>query len=284
MLAQSIVSGLLVGSVYSLIAVGLSLIWGIMELVNFAHGSFLMVAMYICYAFFFWFGFDPIFTIPVAAAILFVLGLLTYKLVIARIMKAPMLLQILATFALQFLINYTMFFVAKPTFRSVKIDFLDGCLKYRGVYIDKAMLAAFVASVLAFVFLYLFLHYTKTGKGIRATTDNPKAALALGVEIEKMYALTWGISLALVAVAGAMLSRIMYVHPTVGDKFGLIAFVVVALGGFGSIYGALLGGLLIGVVATLVGVYAVPWMKVPAIFAIFVIVLVVRPQGLFGRK
>lgn len=284
MLAQSIISGLLVGSVYSLIAVGLSLIWGIMELVNFAHGSFLMVAMYICYAFFFWFGVDPIFTIPVAAAILFVLGLLTYKLVIARIMKAPMLLQILATFALQFLINYTMFFAVKPTFRSVKIDFLDGCLKYRGVYIDKAMLAAFVASVLSFVFLYLFLHYTKTGKGIRATTDNPKAALALGVEIEKMYALTWGISLALVAVAGAMLSRIMYVHPTVGDKFGLIAFVAVALGGFGSIYGALLGGLLIGVVATLVGVYAIPWMKVPAIFAIFVIVLVVRPQGLFGRK
>jgi len=284
MLAQSIVSGLLVGSVYSLIAVGLSLIWGIMELVNFAHGSFLMVAMYICYAFFFWFGLDPIFTIPVVAAILFVLGLVTYKLVIARIMKAPMLLQILATFALQFLINYTMFFVAKPTFRSVKVDFLEGCLKYRGVYIDKAMLAAFVASVLAFVFLYLFLHYTKTGKGIRATTDNPKAALALGVEIEKMYALTWGISMALVAVAGAMLSRIMYVHPTVGDKFGLIAFVAVALGGFGSIYGALLGGLLIGVVATLVGVYAAPWMKVPAIFAILVITLVVRPQGLFGRK
>lgn len=284
MLVQSIVTGLLVGSVYSLIAVGLTLIWGIMELVNFAHGSFLMLSMYICYAFFLWFGFDPVFTIPIAAVVLFVLGFLTYKVIIAHIMKSPMLFQILTTLALQFLINYTLFFVAKPTFRTIKVGFWNGCFVYAGIFIDKAMLAAFAACVLGFIFLYIFLHYTKVGKGIRATTDNPKAALALGVNIEMMYALTWGISMALVAVAGAMLSRMLYVHPTVGDKFGLLAFVVVALGGFGSIYGALLGGLIIGVFSTLAGVYAIPWMKLPAVFVVFVIVLIVRPRGLFGRK
>jgi len=284
MLLQTVISGLLVGAIYSLIAVGLTLIWGIMELVNFAHGSYLMLSMYICYAFYLWFGFDPIFTMPIAAVILFVLGVLTYKLIISRIMKAPMLFQILTTFGLQFLINYTMFFVAKSTFRSVKVNFLTGCLTVGDLYIDKAMLTAAAACVIGFVFLYAFLHYTKTGKGIRATTDNPRAALALGVDIEKMYALTWGISLALVAVAGAMLSRMRYVYPTVGDRFGLLAFVAVALGGFGSIYGSLLGGLLIGVFASLAGVYAAPWMKTPAIFAIFVIALLLRPQGLFGRK
>jgi branched-chain amino acid transport system permease protein len=138
--------------------------------------------------------------------------------------------------------------------------------------------------MLAFLFLYVFLRFTKTGKGIRATTDNPRAALALGIDIEKMYAYTWGISLALVAVAGAVLSRIIYTHPTVGDKFGLFAFVAVAFGGFGSIYGALLGGLMIGVVATITGVYTIPWLKLPAIFAIFILTLIMRPQGLLGWK
>ena len=221
---------------------------------------------------------------PMAAITLFILGCATYRLIISRIMKSPMLFQILTTFGLAFLINYTLFLVAKPTFRTVKVGFWNGCFRCAGVYIDKAMVAAAVACILAFIFLYVFLHYTRTGKGIRATTDNPKAALALGVNIERMYTLTWGISSALVAVAGVMLSRMLYVHPTVGDRFGLLAFVAVALGGFGSIYGALLGGLVIGVFSTLAGVYAVPWMKFPSIFAVFVFVLLVRPQGLFGRK
>ncbi len=284
MFLQSIASGLLVGSVYALIAVGLTLIWGIMELVNFAHGSFLMLSMYICFVFHILLGFDPLVSMPIAAAILFFLGILTYRTVIVRIMDAPMLFQIFTTFALQFIINYTMFLIAKPTFRTVNVNFLDGVLIIRGIFLDHAMLVAAVVSVLSFLFLYVFLHFTKTGKGIRATTDNPKAALALGIDIEKMYAYTWGVSLALVGVAGAILSRIIYTHPTVGDKFGLFAFVAVAFGGFGSIYGALLGGLMIGVVETITGVYAIPWLKLPAVFGIFILILIVRPQGLLGWK
>jgi len=284
MLAQSIVSGLLVGSVYALIAVGLTLVWGIMEIVNFAHGSYLMLSMYICYVFYLLAGFDPLLSMPIAIIILFMLGIITYKTIISRIMQAPMLFQIFTTFGLMFLINYAMFFIAKPTFRTVKISFLDGVLKVGGLYLDNAMLVSSVVCTLAFIFLYAFLHLTKIGKGIRATTDNPRAALALGVDVEKMYAYTWGISLALVAVAGSVLSRILYTHPTVGDKFGLFAFVAVALGGFGSIYGAILGGLMIGLVGTVVGVYAIPWMKLPAVFAVFVLALVIRPQGLLGWK
>lgn len=284
MLLQSIASGLLVGSVYAIIAVGLTLIWGIMEVVNFAHGSYLMVSMYICYILHVLLGFDPLLSMPIAMAILFFMGIGTYKTIIFRIMNAPMLFQIFTTFALQFIINYTTFFIAKPTFRTVRITFLDGVLKVKGIFLDKAMIVSAVACILAFLFLSAFLRFTKTGKGIRATTDNPRAALALGIDIEKMYAYTWGISLALVAVAGAVLSRIIYTHPTVGDKFGLFAFVAVALGGFGSIYGALLGGLMIGVVATITGVYAIPWMKLPAVFAIFILTLIMRPQGLLGWK
>lgn len=284
MLLQSIASGLLVGSVYAIIAVGLTLIWGIMEVVNFAHGSYLMVSMYICYILHVLLGFDPLLSMPIAMAILFFMGIGTYKTIIFRIMNAPMLFQIFTTFALQFIINYTTFFIAKPTFRMVKVTFLDGVLKVKGIFLDNAMLVAAVACMLAFLFLYVFLRFTKIGKGIRATTDNPRAALALGIDIEKMYAYTWGISLALVGVAGAVLSRIIYTHPTVGDKFGLFAFVAVAFGGFGSIYGALLGGLMIGVVATITGVYAIPWMKLPAVFAIFILTLIMRPQGLLGWK
>jgi branched-chain amino acid transport system permease protein len=284
MLLQSIVSGLLVGSIYALIAVGLTLIWGIMELVNFAHGSYLMLAMYFCYAMNVLVGFDPLLSMPIAAILLYILGVITYKAIIARIMNASMLLQIFTTVGLQFLINYIMFFIAKPTFRTVKISFLDGVIRIGDLFLDKQMLVASVICVLTFVFLNLFLRYSKVGKGIRATTDNPRAALALGVDIEKMYAYTWGISLALVAVAGAVLCRNLYTYPTVGDKFGLFAFVAVALGGFGSVYGALFGGLMIGVVETIVGVYAIPWMKLPAVFAVFILILVVKPQGLLGWK
>jgi len=284
MLVQSIASGLLVGSVYALIAVGLTLIWGIMEIVNFAHGSYLMVSMYICYVLHVLVGFDPLLSMPIATVILFFMGIATYKTIIVRIMNAPMLFQIFTTFALQFIINYTTFLIAKPTFRTVKIIFLDGVLKVKGIFLDNAMLVSAVVSVLSFLFLYLFLQFTKTGKGIRATTDNPRAALALGIDIEKMYAYTWGISLALVGIAGAVLSRIIYTHPTVGDKFGLFAFVAVAFGGFGSIYGALLGGLMIGVVETITGVYTIPWLKLPAVFGIFMLTLIVRPQGILGWK
>ncbi len=284
MLLQSIASGLLVGSVYAIIAVGLTLIWGIMEVVNFAHGSYLMLSMYICYVLHMLMGFDPLLSMPIAVVILFFIGIGTYKTIIFRIMNAPMLFQIFTTFALQFIINYTMFLIAKPTFRTVKITFLDGVVKVKGLFLDNAMIVSALVCVLAFLFLHIFLQFTKIGKGIRATTDNPRAALALGIDIEKMYAYTWGVSLALVAVAGAILSRIIYTHPTVGDKFGLFAFVAVALGGFGSIYGALLGGLMIGVVTTVTGVYAIPWFKLPSIFAIFILTLIVRPRGLLGWK
>ena len=284
MLVQSIASGLLVGSVYALIAVGLTLIWGIMEIVNFAHGSYLMLSMYICYVLHVLVGFDPLLSMPITTVILFFMGIATYKTIIVRIMNAPMLFQIFTTFALQFIINYTAFLIAKPTFRTVKITFLDGVLKVKGIFLDNAMLVSAVVSVLSFLFLYLFLQFTKTGKGIRATTDNPRAALALGIDIEKMYAYTWGVSLALVGIAGAVLSRIIYTHPTVGDKFGLFAFVAVAFGGFGSIYGALLGGLMIGVVETITGVYTIPWLKLPAVFGIFMLTLIVRPQGILGWK
>lgn len=284
MLLQTLVTGILVGSVYALIAVTLTLIWGIMHLINFAHGAYLMISMYLCYAFFLWFGFDPIITLPIAVITLFLLGVLTYKALISRIINSPLLFQIIATVALNLLVVYIFFLVAEPTFRSIRVDFMAGVLRWGGICIDEGMLLGMVACILALVFLHLFLHHTKTGKGIRATTDNPKAALALGINIEKMYALSWGIGMGLVAVAGSMLSRILYVYPTVGEKFALLAFAAVVLGGAGSIYGAFWGGITIGIFSTVAGVYAAPWMKLPAIYVIFILVLLLRPQGLFGKK
>jgi branched-chain amino acid transport system permease protein len=284
MLLQTLASGLLLGSVYALIAVGLTLIWGIMELVNFAHGSYMMLAMYICYGVWLLLGFDPLVTMPFAAVVLFFMGILTYRAIISRIMSAPMLLQIFVTFGIQFFINYTMFMIVSPTYRTIKIKYFSGATEISGVFLDNAMIVASVVCLLGFLFLHFFLQHTKIGKGIRATTDNPRAALGLGIDIEKMYAYTWGISLALVAVAGAVLSRIIYTHPIVGDKFGLFAFVCVALGGFGSVYGALFGGLIVGVVVTFVGVYGLPWLKLPTLFGIFILTLIVRPQGLLGWK
>ena len=169
MLLQSIISGILVGMIYSLIAVGLSLIWGIMELVNFAHGSYLMLSMYIRYALSVLVGFDPLLSMPIAAILLYFLGVVTYKAIISRIMNASMLLQIFTTFGLQFLINYIMFFVAKPTFRTVKISFLDGVVRVGDLFLDKAML---VASVILYFGLHLFESVSPVYEGGKGDPGN----------------------------------------------------------------------------------------------------------------
>jgi branched-chain amino acid transport system permease protein len=282
-LIQGIISGLLMGCIYALIAAGLSLIFGLMEIVNFAHGEFLMLGMYTAFWTYTLFGLDPLFSVPICGGALFVLGVLTHKAIIRRILGAPMLAQIFATFGLGIFLRAAAQFLWTPDFRQVSEPLVQGPIKLFGVSVGLAQLVAAVASLLAFGLLIWFITKTETGAALEATAQDRQAASLMGINTERMFTLGWGISSACVGVAGAFLASFFYVFPYVGSLFALLAYVIVALGGFGSIPGSLVAGILIGLVEVLAGLFIAPAFKYVAVFAIYLVVVLIRPQGLFGK-
>lgn len=282
-LLQGLLNGLLMGCLYALIAAGLSLIFGLMEIVNFAHGEFLMLAMYTAFWAYTLFALDPLLSVPLCAAALFLLGVLTHKTIIRRILGAPMLAQIFATFGLGIFLRAAAQFLWTPDFRQVSDPMVQGPVRLFGISVGLPQLVASGASLLAFAFLYWFITKTETGAALEATAQDRQAAALMGINTERMFTLGWGVSSACVGVAGAFLASFFYVFPYVGSLFALIAYVTVALGGFGSITGSLVAGIIIGVVEVMAGLLIAPAFKYVAVFLIYLIVVLIRPQGLFGK-
>ena len=280
--AQSLVSGLLMGFVYALIAAGLSLIFGLMEIVNFAHGEFLMLAMFATFWAWSLGRLDPLVTLPGAAALLFVVGVLVYKGIISRILGAPMLAQVFATFGLAVFLRSGAQFLWTPDFRLVQNPWVSGRLSLFGLFIGTPQLTAALAALAAFALLYGFITRTETGLALQATAQDRQAAALMGIDTERMFALGWGLGAACVGVAGALLANFFYVFPDVGAVFALIAYVTVALGGFGNVPATLAAGVCVGVVEVLVGLWA-PAFKYVGVFVLYLVVVLVRPHGLFGR-
>ena len=280
---QSVVSGLMFGGVIALVAVGVSLIWGIMDLINFAYGEYLMWSMYL--TFFLWsgLGVEPILAVPLVAVTLFAAGVVTYRVVIRAVLRGPIFAQILSTFGLLVLLRYTAWLLFRPDDRQTQSVLATSVLSLGGLRVSGGELVAFVGSLLATSALFAFLEYTKTGKALRALAQDREAALALGIEPDRLYALAWGLSTAAAGVAGGLVSSFMYVNPLVGDVFLLPAFAAVALGGFGNVYGAVAGGLVIGVVNVTGGTLTMPKLKLALVYLVFVTVLFIRPKGLWGR-
>lgn len=282
-LIQGILNGLLMGCLYALIAAGLSLIFGLMEIVNFAHGEFLMLGMYTTFWMYVLFGLDPLLSVPVSAGVLFLLGWLTHKGIIRRILAAPMLAQIFATFGFGIFLRAAAQFLWTPDFRQVAKPWVQGPVKILGISVGLPQLVASGASLVAFGLLYWFITKTETGMALEATAEDRQAAALMGINTERMFALGWGIGSACVGVAAAFLANFFYIFPYVGGLFALIAFVTVALGGFGSIPGSLVAGVIIGLVEVLGGLLIAPAFKYVAVFALYLVVVLVRPHGLFGR-
>ncbi len=280
--AQSLVSGLLMGFVYALIAAGLSLIFGLMEIVNFAHGEFLMLAMFVTFWAWALLRLDPLVTLPGTAGLLFLLGVLVYKGVISRILGAPMLAQVFATFGLAVFLRSGAQYLWTPDFRLVQNPWVGGRVALFGLYVGTPQLVAAAAALAAFGLLYGFVTRTETGLALQATAQDRQAAALMGIDTERMFALGWGLGAACVGVAGALLSNFFYVFPDVGAVFALIAYVTVALGGFGNVPATLAAGVCIGLVEVLVGLWA-PAFKYVGVFVLYLIVVLLRPQGLFGR-
>jgi len=271
------------GCVYALIAAGLSLIFGLMELVNFAHGEFLMVAMYL--AFFAWavVALDPVLSLPLTALALAALGWATYHGLIRWVLGGPMLAQIFATFGLAVFLRSAAQFLWGADFRVVKEPLLEGRVALGPVFIGLPQLATSAVALLAFAGLYLFLSRSETGLALQATAQDRQAASLMGIDTQRMFALGWALGSACVGVAGGLLATYFYIFPDVGGTFALLAYVTVALGGFGNVPATLVAGVVVGLVEVFAGLLITPWVKYSVVFAIYLLVVLWRPQGLFGR-
>lgn len=282
-LLQGIVSGLLMGFVYALIAAGLSLIFGLMEIVNFAHGEFLMVAMFSTFWAWALWRLDPVASLPLTAVALFLLGVAVYHGLIRWVLGAPMLAQIFATFGLAVFLRSAAQAIWGVDFHLIKDPLVQGRVSLGGLFIGLPQLVASVGALLSFVFLNWFISRTETGLALQATAQDRQAASLMGINTDRMFALGWGIGAACVGVAGALLTIFFYVFPDVGSSFALLAYVTVALGGFGNVPATLLAGVLVGLIEVLGGLLVSPALKYVTVFAVYLLVVLWRPQGLFGR-
>ena len=286
LLAQSLVSGLLMGLIYALVAAGLSLIFGLMDVVNFAHGEMMMLAMYAAFVLFSTLGLDPLIQLPLVCLAMFALGWGVYRGVIARALGVRFnrgMVQIFATFGLAIFIRGAAQFVFGGDFRSVSGTWLSGkTASVLGVFVPLPQLAASVVCLLAFTGL-LLIGRTEFGRALEATREDRDAVALIGIDRDRIFAMGWGLGAATVGVAGVMLISFYYVSPNVGANFAVIAYVTVALGGFGSILGALVAGIIIGEVEALTAFVLEPSLKQVGMFAVYLAVLMVRPRGLFGK-
>jgi branched-chain amino acid transport system permease protein len=280
-LAQVAISGILLGGVYALISLGLTLIFGVLRVVNFAHGDFLMVGMFATFWMYQLFGIDPYLSIVVSAGLLFLLGAFTQYVIVRPLLNSPHSMQIFATVGLSIVLQNGALMLFTADYRSVETSYSKAVIAIGPLLVGVSRLVAFLVAVAITGAVLLFLHKTYVGKAIRCTAQDRTAALLMGINIHRIYLLTFGIGAALVGVAGALLMPIYPVFPTLGTYFVLVSFVVVVLGGLGNMTGALLGGLIIGLVEAFSGFY-VPALKEAVYFVVFILVLLIRPSGLFG--
>lgn len=282
-LLQLTIDGLLLGAVYALFSSGLTLIWGMMNVVNFAHGDFVMVAMYVAFFAFTLLGLGPLLFVPLAAVVLFGLGVLVYYALVRHVMRGPMLAQIISTFGLALFLRYTALWVFSANFVSLPGNLVGGVVHLGELRIGAAHLLAGVTALVLTLGMHVLLTRTDLGSRMLAVSEDRVAASLVGIRPDPMQALAWGLGAASAGVAGALIAMFFYVSPEVGNSFILIAFVTVCLGGFGSVPGALLAGLAIGVIESYSAYWFGPATKDVAVFSLFVVLLWVRPQGLLGR-
>lgn len=283
LLAQTLISGLMIGGIYALISMGLNLILGVVRIINFAHGEFLMIAMYMSFLFYSTLGLDPYVSAVIVIVILFFMGIITQKLMIEPILDTPAATKIFVTLGLSIALQNLALMIFNANHHSVHTSYQSKLIHISGISMSMPNVVAFCSAIMIAIILYLFLQKTMVGKAIRAVAMQREAAYLVGINVKRIYLLAFGIGTALVGLAGSMLMPIYSVYPTIGTTFVLIAFVVVVLGGMGSMFGAFYGGLFIGVVEAFSGMLISPGLKEAVYFIIFILVLLVRPAGIFSR-
>lgn len=283
MLLSTTISALQMGLLFALVALGLAIIFGVMNIVNFAHGEFLMIGMYTAFLTATVLSVEPLLTLPIAAMVGFLLGIASYYMLIRYLLKGPMIAQLLGTFGLMIFLRYLAMCIFGPDYKTLEHGWLIGkSIKWGSVLLSYPRLGTAVLSLMAFGIIYWLMDYTRFGKALKATALDVEAASYMGIDTEKMRGLAWGLGGATVGIAGALLMNFYYVFPTIGMLFCMIAFATVALGGFGSIKGAFLAGLIMGLIIDLGGTYVGPQYKLALVYLTFFLVVAIRPKGLFG--
>jgi branched-chain amino acid transport system permease protein len=281
-LIQSIVSGLLMGSLYAMIGVGLTVIFGVMRIINMAHGEMVMLGMYGAFLSVAFLKIDPFLSIIVWFPIAFLLGALIYRFLLKNIVPAGELNTLLYTAGLSLFIANLVLLIGTGDYRTIKLKYAVMPLRPFGIAVPIPLAIAFGMAILITIALYWFLIHTDTGRAIRATSQEPEAASLMGVNVDRTAVITFALGTALACGAGVLLAPSLYLYPTVGEILVAKCFVIVVLGGLGSVPGAIAGGLLLGVVESLGAVYvSVPY-KDAIGFVMFLLVLLFRPSGLFG--
>jgi len=281
---EAIVNGVLVGGVYAIISVGLTLVYGIMDIVNFAQADFLMLGMFAAYLCAQFLGLDPILSSILVFPVIFLFGALVQRGLVQRVQSAPIVSQIFLTVGLSLVLQSLMQMIFGANFRSVTTPYQTQAISVGPLNLSVPYVLAFLASAVMALALWLFLERTDLGRCMRATAQNRVAATLVGIDPSKMYVVAFGIGTALAGMAGAVILPYAYVFPTVGHQYALIMFTVVVLGGLGNVLGALVGGLLVGVIHSVSAVFLPTQLQNLVVFIIFILTLTFKPTGLVGRR
>jgi branched-chain amino acid transport system permease protein len=281
---QSLLSGILIGGVYALIGVGLTIIFGVMRIINFAHGELVMLGMYASYFLFTLGHVDPFVSIVFVFPLLFLFGAVLQKTVINRVLNALPQNQILLTIGIGLILSNTMMLLFTSDYRIISTTYSSASFQLGQISVSAPLLVSFVITAAVTAVLYWFLLKTDTGQAIRATAQDRDAAQLMGVNVRRMSVLATGLGAGLAAVAGALISPTYYIFPQVGQPFTLKAFVIVVLGGMGSVMGATVGGVLIGATESLAGAYISSGLKDLVVYVLFLLILLFKPAGLFGKS
>ena len=281
---QGVYEGIINGSILALIAMGIALVWGVMNILSFSQGEFLMLGMFVSYYANRYLGLDPIVAMPLSAGALFLLGIVIYKLLISRALRGPILSQRLITFALSMVLVYSaqMFFGAEYK-QLVNPVIFSGTIDLGFITIAKQKLVPFILALLVAGLLFLFLNRTRMGKAIQATSMDRYAAGLVGINPDRSYTIAFAIASAVAGAAGCALTYYYYMFPNVGATFQLWGFIAVAMGGFGSVTGAFLSGLVMGLADTLTGLYVNTAIKYIGVCVVFLVTVSFRPKGIFGK-
>jgi branched-chain amino acid transport system permease protein len=283
-LIPAILNGLLIGAIYALVALGLTLIYGVLHIINFAHGALLSAALFAALFAFRLFGFDPYVAVFLLAPIFFVLGYALQRFIIAPASHGDDRNMLLVTLGIAIIIENTLLYAFRADTRTIDVPYAFRTIDIGSTFLAVPRVVGFIAAIGVAFALWLIMAFTDGGRAIRAVAKEKLGAQLAGIDVAHVYAVTFGLGTACVAIAACLLMPTYYVNPSVGDAFVLVAFTIVVLGGMGSVPGALIGALLVGVAESLSGLFFGESLGQIGIFLIFIIVLLVRPSGLFGAR
>ncbi|MBP6017908.1 MAG: branched-chain amino acid ABC transporter permease [Burkholderiaceae bacterium] len=283
LLAQILVNGILLGGLYAVMALGLALVWGVLNIVNLAHGAFIMIGAYVSWLLYTYAGIDPFLGLPVTAVVMFTLGYALQRGILNLIVRAPMFNTLLLTFGLDVVLTYLAQMIFSADFRTINPLYAGTSFTFGAVTLPVVRLASFLVAVALTVGMWLFLLHSRLGRAIRATAQNLVAARLYGVEPRHLYAMTFGLGLALAGAAGGLYGTVSQINPYIGATLTAKCFAIAIIGGLENPLGVIVGGLFLGIVESLTALYIGPTFSDVASFGILVLVLILRPSGLLGK-